>query len=132
MDTVATVAEVGALRKPRWQRPVAAQHVIDFEQAKERLSQREFASASAVPRTTLQGWVQRKAAVNASPTRVAFFESPDGQAFLHQLHVAAHLTINQECAGGLRVVSRFLERAGLAPFLGLSYGAQYEIGRAHV
>lgn len=125
MDTTVTVAEAAVHLKPRWNRLDAAQGVVDFELARQRaISQRELAQAADVPRSTLQGWVARKDRLTALSTRTAFFESPDGQAFLHELHVAAHLTIKQEGAGGIRVVKRLFERAGLAPYIGLSYGAQ--------
>ena len=130
MDTEFTVSEPEAEQNHRWNRLKAAQVVVDFEAKRLAISLSEFSRQTRIARTTMQGWIQRKANLSAPADEIAFFESPAGQRFLHRLHVAAHLTINQEGAGGIRRVSLLLERAGLAPFIGTSYGAQHDAAAA--
>jgi hypothetical protein len=85
--------------------------------------QRQRARSLGVPRSTLQRW---EGAVPAhDPAVVAFFTSPAGLAFLHQLTVSAHVTITQRAAGGVRVVCEFLDLCGLSDFIGTSYGSQH-------
>lgn len=71
---------------PRWDRMRAAAIVAAYGPvARCEGSQREFAEAVGVPRTTLQYWLARKAGLDAEPALVDFFESPVGLAFLHRL-----------------------------------------------
>ena len=56
--------------------------IIDFQNCKEKLGQREFAKEGGVLRTTLQTWLNR---INVDPSMVTFLESPAGVKFLHIL-----------------------------------------------
>ena len=103
-------------------------HVLDFEKARQ--SQRQFATKQGLARTTLQNWLHCKADLDASPAVVAFFESPEGVAFLHRQLVAAHLVFGQMGACGLRLMCLFLKMAQLRPFVASSLGSQHKVARA--
>jgi Family of unknown function (DUF6399) len=102
--------------------------VLDFEQARSRhISQRQFATAQQVPRTTLQGWLKCKQGLDAAPELIAFFESPVGLAFAHRLVHGAHLIFNQSKNCGIRALCQFFQLVGLGPFLAPSYGVQQKL-----
>ncbi len=90
-------------------------------------SEREFSSEHDVPRTTLQYWQKRRDQIEAAPRVVAFFESPEGVVFLERLVLAAHVVMTQMGTCGIRLVSTFLEYAGLEGFIGCSFGAQQQV-----
>ena len=110
-------------RRPRNQ--VVAK-VISFEKAREQLglSLRTAARCVRVPRSTLQGWRDRKASIDAPAAQVEFFESPEGVAFLHRLVLAAQIVITLMAPGSIRMVCTFLVLSGLHRFVASSYGAQ--------
>jgi hypothetical protein len=93
-------------------------------------SQRQFAAEAGIPRTTLQHWLGRREGVDASPAAVAFFESPEGVAFLHAFVVAAHLAMTWMGPCGVRLVGLLIELSGLGPFIASSYGSQQRISAA--
>lgn len=106
-------------------------HVTAFETAWALgVSQRSFAAEQGVPRTTLQHWLQRKAGLDASPLLVAFFESPDGLAFLHRLVMAVQYVMSFVCGCGLQAVAMVIELAGLEPFVANSHGSRHKLGAA--
>ncbi len=107
-----------------WNRQDVVKNVIDFEEAKSQQSQRGWAEANQVPRTTLQHWLKRKKNMTAPPSWTEFFESPDGLDFLHQLLIAAHFEFTKKGVASIHNVSRFLERCGLSPFIATSYPTQ--------
>jgi hypothetical protein len=113
-------------RRPRDQ--VVAK-IISFEEARKKLglSKRTAARCVGVPRSTVQGWLDRKAALQAPPALVEFFESPDGVAFLHRLVLAAQIVITLMAPGSIRLVCTFLVLAGLDRFVASSYGAQQKV-----
>ena len=76
-----------------WNRFKAAELLNDFEQANQ--SQRAFAETADVPRTTLQHWHTRAKRIQLPPATVAFFESPDGQQFLHCFQVALLIDLHE-------------------------------------
>ena len=90
-------------------------------------SGRDFATAAGLPHTTLRYWEQRQQRTDAPPSLVAFFESPVGLAFLKQLLLALHLVFQQLGIAGIRPLCRFLELAGLAPFVASSYGTHQRL-----
>jgi hypothetical protein len=92
-------------------------------------SQRQFAKEEGLPRSTVQGWLQQKDSIEASRQEVAFFESPEGSQVLRRLVVAAHLVMSLLGACGVRLVCLFLQKAGLGPFVGCSYGAQLKVAK---
>ena len=128
MEKVCTVLGKDATLQSRRSRDEVVAKVISFEHAVEKLgiSQRCFAEAVGVPRSTLQGWIDTKASIDASPALVEFLESPEGVVFLHRLVLAAQIVIALMGAGGIRLVCTFLTLSGLAPFVASSYGAQQE------
>jgi hypothetical protein len=118
------------LKQPRWERSRTTAEVVEFEAAKERaISQRQFAQERRLPRTTLQYWLSRKAAIDADPAVIAFFESPVGLAFLHRLVIAAHLIFTQVGPCGIRLICQFMELSKLDRFVAASYGSQQQISR---
>ena len=96
----------------------------DARAGAEGASQRRFAVEAGIPRTTLQHWLGRRESLEASPAAVAFFESPEGVAFLHAFVVAAHLVMTWMGPCGIRLVGLLIELAGLGPFVASSYGSQ--------
>lgn len=117
-------------KQSRWDRAAATSEVVAFEAIADRaISQRRFAKEHGVPRSTLQYWLSRKAAVDADPAVIAFFESPVGLAFLHRLVVAAHLIFTQVGPCGIRLICQFLELSKLDRFVAASYGSQQQVWR---
>lgn len=106
---------------------------MEFEQTLQEhasASQRQLAEQLEVPRSTLQHWLTRQDAIDASPAVVAFFESPEGVAFLHRLVLAAHFVMTLLGPGGIRLVCVLLELTGLHRFVAASYGPQQHVAVA--
>ena len=80
-----------------------------------------------VPQSTLQHWLRRKDSIDADPKVVAFFESPEGVAFLHRLVLGAHFVMTLLGPCGVRLVCTYLEITGLDHFVASSYGAQRKV-----
>ena len=78
---------------------------------------REFSRRSGVPRTTLQHWFDRAERIDMPESAVRFFESGDGQRFLHRLYVALLLELHERGNCSLRALSCFLRGAGLDRFI---------------
>ena len=115
--------------KRTWNRQHAAVNLKALEAATRKGgSERSFSIESGVPRTTLQYWRARRDQIEASPGVVAFFESPEGVVFLERLTLAAHFCLTLVGDSGIRLVSAFLDHAGLSGFIGCSYGAQQQVG----
>ncbi len=114
-------------RKIHRKRDEISRLIQDFEQVKHQCSQRQFAKRADVPRTTLQHWLARKDSIDQSPALTAFFESPDGLAFMHRLITAAHLEFTKNGAASIHNVSNFLKMIGLSAFAGTSYSSQRKI-----
>jgi hypothetical protein len=74
----------------------------------------------SVSRSTLQHWLQRKSAIDATPELVEFFESPTGVAFLHRLVVAAHFVMTTVGPCGIRLVCQLLNLTGIDQFVATS------------
>jgi uncharacterized protein DUF6399 len=123
-------ASSGKRKKPRWDRVSTAENLVVFEQGGPKLSQREFASQSGVPRSTLQHWLSRKAGLSTDPAVAAFFESPSGLAFVHRLVAAAHVAFEQVGPCGVRQVSLFLRLSRLDRVVAASVGSQQQVSRA--
>jgi len=113
----------------RWRRDAVVEHLADLDQQRRAdfVSLRDFAAARAIPKSTLHDWLHRKEGLAAAPEVIAFFESPAGLRVLHALVVAAHLVFSFLGHAGIRPITRFLQLAGLAPFLACSYGAQQAV-----
>jgi len=113
----------------QWERAESVAELAVFEAAaSEGTSQRSFAREHGVPRTTLQHWLARKHAIEASPALVMFFESPDGLAFLHRLVIALQFVMSFMSGCGLRPVAMVLDLAGLAAFVANSFGSRQRLG----
>ena len=115
--------------KIQWKRENAATKIVDFERVKQKHSQRQFAKDHGVPRTTLQHWLSRKDSLDASPVLISFFESPEGNAFLHRLVTAAHFEFTKHGVASIHNVSNFLELSGLTPFIASSYSTQCRVSK---
>jgi len=113
--------------KNRWKRDDVCRLVQGFENAKISSSQRQFSKETGVARTTLQYWLARKKTTDESPGLVAFFESPEGLAFIHRLITAAHLEFTKNGAASIHNISNFLKLSGLSPFIASSYPSQRRI-----
>src|SRR5579862_8618866 len=66
------------------------------------VSQRTLAKKHDIPRTTLQYWQYRKDGLvgKLDPDVVHFFESPSGQAWLHEMVIATFLIFHQNGNSG--------------------------------
>ncbi len=110
--------------KKQWARNQVVNGVIDFEQAKQEKSQREFVKETGIPRSTLRHWVKRKSSLDSSPAVIHFFESPEGLAFLHRLITAALFIFTKAGIASIHNVSEFIKLCGLSPFIASSYTSQ--------
>jgi len=113
--------------KIAWKRDEVCRLAHEFEKVKHLFSQRQFSKENGVARTTLQHWLSRKEAIDQSATLVAFFESPEGLAFIHRLITAAHLEFTKNGAASIHNVSNFLKMCGLSAFVASSYPSQRRI-----
>ena len=66
-DTMQEISE-----KEQWKRKKVVSTIINFESAKEAMSQRQFAKYNGVSRTTLQHWLSRKESLDAEPELIKF------------------------------------------------------------
>lgn len=114
-------------KKIAWKRDEVCRLMHEFENVKHPCSQRQFSKENGVARTTLQHWLARKDAIDQSPVATAFFESPDGLAFIHRLITAAHLEFTKSGAASIHNVSNFLKMCGLSVFVASSYPSQRRI-----
>jgi uncharacterized protein DUF6399 len=109
----------------RWDRGEAAERLQLFEvKASEGQSQRDFARHSGTPRTTLQGWLDRKRQLELEREVAALLESPAGLRFVHRIVEAARLAFTQAGPCGIRSMCLFLQLSQLDEVVGSSYGAQ--------
>jgi Family of unknown function (DUF6399) len=125
VSTADSTVPAPAAQPARWHRAESASHLDAFTAAFP-TSQRQFARQQGVPRTTLQHWLGRKAALDADPVAAAFLESAQGLAFVHRLLTAAHLVFTQEGPCGIRHISHFLRLTRLDRVVASSYGAQQQ------
>jgi hypothetical protein len=124
MNTSYIESPCDAIEKQTWNRNDPAKIISAFEARDQTISQREFAQATGVARSTLRHWITRKNNIDADPDLIEFFESPVGTAFLHRLVTSAHVSFTKAGIASIHNVSDFLERAGLSPFVGSSYSSQ--------
>lgn len=117
------------VKKNNYHRLDSTLKVCEFEEKTGRQSQRQFAQEHKIPRTTLQNWLSRKENIDASPALVAFFESPEGLAFLHRLITAAHFEFTKVGVSSIHNVSNFLKTCGVAPFVACSYTTHQRIAK---
>lgn len=117
-------------RNQRWDRTRRAELFEQYAELNAQgTSQRQAAKILEVPRSTLQAWRTYQESLDEHPTVVAFFQSPPGLAFLHQLVLAMHLVCTEVGACGIRLVCLLLTLTGLDRFVGASYGTQQQVNR---
>jgi hypothetical protein len=116
-----------ASERIQWERDDVASKIVDFEQARHKQSQRQFAIEQGVSRSTLQHWLARKESIDASPILIEFLESPIGTAFLHRIVTAAHFVFTKDGVASIHNVSTFLNLSGLSPFVASSYSTQQRV-----
>ena len=127
MSTTYSESFQKAKLKNRWARDDVSIKIIDFQSRKEKLSQREFAKETGVPRTTFQNWLARMNRINADPSMVAFFESPAGVHLLHILIQALHFEFTKIGCASIRNICNFLKLTQLSSFVAASYGTHQKI-----
>ena len=103
------------LNKTGCTRLEAAKLMDEFKVSEESL--RTFAKNSGVPRTTLQHWNNRISNIDLPESTVDFFESAEGQKFLHILYVAMLMVLHECGNASLRCISMFLQKSQLNHFL---------------
>src|SRR5262245_40572243 len=115
-------------RQSRWDRFERADLLEQYRALRHQgLSERQAATALAVPRTTLQAWRVWHDTLDIGPHVAAFFQSGPGLAFLHRLVIACHLVYVEVGACGIRLVCLFLQLTGLDRFVAASSGAQQQV-----
>lgn len=98
--------------------------IIQFSKAQaENGSQRATSRATSIPRTTAQGWLNRKNHNRLDINTQEFLETQSGMEFLHRILVALELVITQIAGSGLRVVQVFLELSMLDQVVASSRGS---------
>ena len=113
--------------KKSWNRDEVACKIVDFNEAKLKHSQREFAKENNIPRTTLQAWLGRKDSLDSCSELADFFESPIGTAFLHRMIVGAHYEFCKKGTASIHNVGNYLKLLGLDPFVTSSYTTQNRV-----
>jgi Family of unknown function (DUF6399) len=123
--------DIDARKKARWGRMDNVKKMIDVKIGlAQGLNQTNVSKHLDVPRTTLQYWLSRKDKTAVSPTVDAFFETPDGLAFLHQLVIAAQFTMNKLGSCGSDIFSEFMRLSQLYRFVANSHGAVHKLSVA--
>ncbi len=110
-----------SIERTKWCRDTVASNIVDFEKAKEKQSQRQFALGKGISRSTLQHWLSRKESIDAAPQYIDFFESSLGAAFLHRIVTAAHFVFTKHGNASRHNISEFLKLSGLEEFIATSY-----------
>ncbi len=118
---------VNTSKKTHWNRLDVAQKVVDIKASLEKTNNKsKAAKLVGVPRSTARYWLDREGKTGLSPAVEAFFESPLGMAFLHQIVTAAQFTITQLAGGGVDILAQFLYLSQLASFVASSHGTLYK------
>ena len=94
-------------------------------------TQRELAKQYAIPRTTLQHWIDRKEKLKGKkdPKVVDFFESSSGQAWLHKMALAAFIVFHKNGNSGTPDLHEFFEMSDVSTFVGISVSALQKISK---
>lgn len=120
--------ETQAPSRRSWSRQETAQRLAQLDETrKEGLSERDFETASDIPRSTFRHWDARRRRDGLSPAAANFFESPAGLGVLHQIVTAALFVTTLRGSDGIRLVCEFLELSGLADFVGSSFGSMQKL-----
>ncbi len=94
-------------------------------------SQRDLAQNYKIPRTTLQHWIDRKNRLKGQmdPNVVEFFESPSGQAWLHNMVIATFLIFHENGNSGIPDLHEYFEMVVINKFVGTSISALQKVGK---
>ena len=98
-----------------------------YESSVKEISERQTAAVLGIPRTTLQHWRNRKAGIGLSVEVVTFFESPEGNTFLHQLVTGMLFVMVQLGGCGIRLVGLLIELCQLDHFIASSVGSLHKL-----
>ena len=92
-------------------------------------TQNQVADELGIARTTLAYWAQRECKMSAvlNSEVVAFFESPPGLVFLHQIVTAAMYTFHKDASCGLPTIQRFFKLGGIDQFVASSIGCLHKV-----
>jgi len=95
-------------------------------------SQRDIAKKYNIPRTTLQHWRDRKAILKwtMDSNVVEFFESSPGQAFLHNMVLAAIMVFHKNGNSGTPDLHEFFLMSGINTFIGTSISSLQKVSKA--
>jgi hypothetical protein len=95
------------------------------------LSQRGLAEKYGIPRTTLQHWAARKKELEGKkdPFVAAFFESPSGQGWLHQMVLATFLVFHKNGTSGTPDLHEFFEMIDINAFVGTSISCLQNVSK---
>jgi hypothetical protein len=95
------------------------------------MSQRDLAEKHGIPRTTLQHWIARKKELEGKkdPFVAAFFESPSGQGWLHQMVLATFMIFHQNGSSGIPDLHEFFEMIDIAAFVGTSISCLQNVSK---
>ena len=77
----------------------------------------DLAKETGIPRTTIQHWNTRTNSSDLPPAMVAFFESTDGEEFLHRFFVSLIFDLHEHGNASLRCLSAFLKKTQLDRFI---------------
>jgi hypothetical protein len=83
-----------------------------------------------VPRSTLRDRLEAHDDGDLPKAVKDALVTPDGERFIARFSIALHVHARNLCACGLRVLSNLLRDSGLAPFVGTSVAAQWELATA--
>ena len=94
-------------------------------------SQRDVAKKYEISRTTLQHWIDRKNKLKGQmdPNVVEFFESPSGQAWLHNMILATFMIFHQNGNSGIPDLHEFFKMVVIDKFVGTSISALQKVGK---
>jgi hypothetical protein len=114
----------------RWPQRFAAQAVDAFAAAGHG-SQRQYARAHGLPRSTLGCWLRPDPGhADLDPQLVAFLRGASGLAWLRRLVLALFVVFSFRGAGGLRLLQQFLRLVHLDRFVASSLGSLHRLGQA--
>jgi len=127
MEQVSTKLGKKANQKTKYDRGMIANKMNEFDNIRSLyLSERQTLRALNVRRTTGRYWLSNRGKSGLSPIIEQFFESLEGQTFLHQLVIAAKFVMMQIGGCGIRLVSLFFKLSCLDRFVASSIGALHK------
>jgi hypothetical protein len=83
-----------------------------------------------VPRGTAQYWYRREEVLGGTPAERAFFNSPEGVAFLKQFLLALHVGLRAEGSAGLRRLQQIVELCSLDRWVANSVSSHQAVAHA--